>query len=91
MRITFDPAKRQKTLADRGLDFEDAGAVFSGATLEVEDTRRDYGETRIICFGYLSGRLVVVGYTPRGSERHVFSMRKANAREEARVAPLIEV
>lgn len=91
MRITFDPAKRNRTLAARGLAFEDAAVVFEGTTLEVEDTRRDYGETRIICYGYLMGRMVVVGYTPRGSARHVFSMRKANAREEARIAPLLEV
>jgi uncharacterized DUF497 family protein len=89
MRITFDPAKRLATLAERGLDFRDAARVFEGPTLEVEDRRRDYGETRIVCFGYLAGRLVVVGYTPRGSARHVFSMRKANAREKARVAPLL--
>jgi uncharacterized protein len=73
------------------MDFEDAAEVFAGPTLEVEDRRRDYGETRIICFGYLHSRPVVVGYTPRGTARHVFSMRKANAREKARVAPLIEV
>jgi uncharacterized DUF497 family protein len=91
VRITFDPAKRKKTLAERGLDFEDAAEVFAGPTLEVEDKRKAYGETRIICFGYFHNRLVVVGYTPRGPDRHVFSMRKANAREEARVAPLIEV
>jgi uncharacterized protein len=89
--ITCDPAKRQRTLAARGLDFEDAAEVFAGPTLEVEDRRQDYGEIRIICFGYLRGRLVVVGYTPRGTARHVFSMRKANAREKARVAPLIEI
>ena len=50
MRITFDPAKREKTWRQRGLDFADAVVVFSGATLEVQDTRQDYGETRIICF-----------------------------------------
>lgn len=61
MGITYDPAKRVKTLADRGLDFEDAPLVFSGVTFEVEDIRKDYGETRIICFGLLEGRMVVVG------------------------------
>jgi hypothetical protein len=91
MWITFDPAKRRATLADRGLDFADAVQVFAGPTLEVQDLRHDYGEARIICFGYLAGRLVVVGYTPRGTARHVFSMRKANAREKARVAPHLEV
>lgn len=78
-------------MAERGLDFEDAVHVFEGPTLEVEDRRRDYGEVRIISFGYLAGRLVVVGYTPRGTSRHIFSMRKANAREKARVIPLLEV
>ena len=91
MRITFDPVKRERTLAGRGLDFADAGLVFEGVTLEVEDLRKDYGEPRIICYGFLDGRLVVVGYTPRGADRHVFSMRKANEREKARIAPLLEI
>lgn len=91
MRVTYDPEKRGRTLRERGLDFEDAYVVFSGVTLEVEDMREDYGEARIICYGLLAGRMVVVGYTPRGADRHVFSMRKANAREQARIAPLLEV
>ncbi len=89
MRITYDPAKRERTLVDRGLDFEDALEVFRGVTVEIEDQRKDYGEPRIICFGTLYGRLVVVGYTPRGSTRHIFSMRKANDREKARLAPYL--
>jgi len=91
MRITFDPIKRARTLADRGLDFEDAAIVFKGITVEVEDTRKNYGERRIICYGLLAGRLVVIGYTPRGATRHVFSMRKANHREKARLAPYLEI
>ena len=87
MRITFDPTKRDKTLAERGLDFADAAVVFAGVTLEVEDTRKNYGETRVICFGLLEGRMVVVGYTSRGADRHIFSMRKANRREQVRLAP----
>lgn len=91
MRITFDPAKRAKTLAERGLDFEDAVAVFGGTTVELEDVRRNYGERRIICYGLLAGRMVVIGYTTRGTARHIFSMRKANDREKARLAPYLEV
>lgn len=91
MQITFDPIKRDKTYHDRGLAFEDAALVFAGVTLEVEDTRQDYGETRVICYGWLQGRMVVVGYTPRGADRHVFSMRKANEREQKRIAPYLEV
>lgn len=91
MRLTFDPSKRAKTLAERGLDFADVKIVFAGVTVEVEDTRKDYGETRIICYGHLQGRLVVVGYVPRGASRHIFSMRKANAREQERLAPYFEI
>ena len=86
MRITYDPAKREQTILDRGLDFEDAPEVFRGVTVEIDDLRRDHGERRIICFGLLRDRLVVVGYTPRGSTRNIFSMRKANGREKARLA-----
>jgi uncharacterized DUF497 family protein len=86
MRISFDPAKRTKTLDERGLDFQDATEVFKGITLEVDDDRKDYGERRVLCFGLLGGRLVVIGYTPRGAVRHIFSMRKANDREQTRLA-----
>lgn len=91
MTVTYDPAKRVAALETRGLDFEDAVIVFAGPTFEVEDLRKDYGEKRIICFGMLGDRMVVVGYTPRGTDRHVFSMRKANDREQARIAPLLEI
>lgn len=91
MDISFDPAKRAKTFTERGLDFADAVAVFASATFETEDTRKDYRERRIICYGYLAGRMVVIGYTPRGAVRHIFSMRKANEREQNRIGPLLEV
>jgi len=89
MGITFDPAKRARTLAERGLDFADAAEVFAGTTAEAEDTREDYGETRIMCFGLLRDRLVLVVYTPRGADRHIISMRKANDREKARLTSLL--
>ncbi len=91
MQITFDPNKRHRTLNERGLDFADATLVFAGVTLEFEDIRKDYGETRMICYGTLAGRMVVVGYTTRGADRHVFSMRKANEREQISIAPRLKV
>jgi uncharacterized DUF497 family protein len=83
MKITFDPAKRDKTLRERGLDFADAATVFAGLTFDVVDDRKHYGETRIQSFGHLHGRLVVVVWTPRGGARHVISMRKCNDKEKA--------
>ena len=81
--VTFDPAKRDKTLAERGLDFADASAVFAGITLTLADTRQAYGELRWQTYGLLDGRLVMVVWTERGEDRHVMSMRKCNEREQA--------
>ena len=84
MKVTYDPAKRAKTLAERRLDFDDAEKVFSGVTLTLLDDRFDYGEPRFQTYGLLGRRLVMIVWTPRGEARHVISMRKCNAREKAR-------
>lgn len=84
MKVTFDPAKRDKTLTERGLDFVDAAEVFAGPTLDQADERFEYGETRVVSVGYLRGRMVVIVWTARGDARHIISMRKANDREQAR-------
>jgi hypothetical protein len=44
----WDDAKNEANLAKRGIDFDDAISIFDGRVLERVDTRRDYGETRII-------------------------------------------
>ena len=41
MFIIYDPAKREETLAKRGLDMRDAALVFAGPEITVEDTRQD--------------------------------------------------
>ena len=85
MTISFDPAKRDATLQERGLDFADCDEVFAGnVVLEREDERREYGETRMITVGHLRERMVVVCWSQRGDARHIISMRKANEREQAR-------
>lgn len=89
MAITFDPTKRETALRERGLDFKAATQVFAGPVFTFQDEREDYGEERLVTLGYLDGRMIVVVWTPRGSDEHVFSMRKANAREQKRYAPLI--
>lgn len=86
MEIAFDPEKRAKTIAVRGLDFARAGEVFAGRHFTAEDTREDYSEPRYITVGKLDGRMVVIVWTPRGESRRIISMRKANDREQTRYA-----
>jgi len=90
MRITYDPAKREATLRERGLDFEEAAKVFEGLHLELEDDRQDYGETRWITVGRLNGTMVVVVWTPRDDARRIISMRKCNDRERERYGARLE-
>lgn len=72
------------------MDFEDAVNVFQGKCYNVEDTRFDYSEERIITFGLLAGRMVVIIWTQRGKNRHIISMRKANEREQRKFATFFQ-
>jgi uncharacterized protein len=85
VKITYDPAKQIKTLEERGIDFESAQEVFAGPKLDFQDTRKNYGETRMVTFGFLGGRIVNVVWTQRGDARHIISMRKANERETRQI------
>jgi uncharacterized DUF497 family protein len=84
MRITFDPEKRAETLRTREVDFLDAATVFAGPNYTVQDKRFPYPEDRFMTAGLLLGRMVIVVWTPTGDGRRIISMRKANAREQAR-------
>lgn len=81
-KITYDPVKREKTLRERNLDFEDAASVFDGVTIDAVDNRHDYGEERVVTYGLLELRVVAVVWTERGDARRIISMRKATIREE---------
>jgi uncharacterized DUF497 family protein len=86
MEIEFDQTKRDRTLAERDLDFAQAAAIFAGHHFTAEDTRDGYSEPRYVTVGLLDGRMVVMVWTPRGEVRRVISMRKANEREQAKFA-----
>lgn len=81
MRITYHEEKRAFTLAERGLDFAEAGKVFDSVEYTMTDHRRDYGEVRYQTVGYLDEAMVMVVWTPRDEDRHIISMRKCNERE----------
>ncbi|MBF0158883.1 MAG: BrnT family toxin [Magnetococcales bacterium] len=84
MKITYDPAKRDKTLEEQGLDFLRAPEIFASEQYTCQDERKDYGEPRFITVGMLEGRMMVLVWTPRGNTQHIISLRKANEREQAR-------
>ena len=81
VEISYDPAKRNKTLIERGLDFEDAPEAFAGFALTAADTRFEFGEDRYVTVGAVRGVVVVLVWTARGAGRRIISMRKASAHE----------
>jgi uncharacterized DUF497 family protein len=83
LRIEFDEAKRNRTLAERGLDFARADEIFDGAEFTWVDDRFEYGELRYNTFGMLDRRLIALSWTIRNGTRRIISMRKANDREYA--------
>ena len=79
--IEFDAVKREVTLFVRGLDMARANEIFDAPHMDQIDHRKDYGEVRVISFGYLDNLPVVVVWTYRGIKKRVISMRRANERE----------
>ena len=86
MRITYDPAKNERNIRNRGFSFDSAAQFdFEGALYAV-DERHDYDEMRYIAMGMLGVRLHVLCFAETADGIRVISFRKANAREVRRYA-----
>lgn len=83
MRITYDEEKRREVPADRGLDFDDAAALFEGFHLTRRDDR-EYDEDRFLTVGELGNQVVLVVWTPRDESRRIITMWKLDHGESER-------
>lgn len=95
MRFDWDPVKSEDNFTRRGFDFLFAVQVFAGTYVEFDDTRRDYGEHRVIALGLADGIPLTVVFTDRvtadgGLVRRVISARVSNRRERRRYAESLE-
>ena len=83
MSINFewDEKKRQANIRKHGIDFVDIPALFDGVIITIEDTRHDYGETRLITLGLLKYHVIVVVHTDRNGNTRIISARKATKNE----------
>jgi uncharacterized DUF497 family protein len=74
----FDPEKRLRTIADRGLDFVDAIALFDGRImLTVASSWNDEERYKSIALGD-DGKLYSVIWTPRNGDWWLISYRRAH-------------
>ena len=86
MEFSWDAAKSEENYRLRSFDFAFASLIFDGPTLEREDGRQDYAETRIVAIGLADGVELTVVYTDRpgsaqGIVRRIISARRSNRRE----------
>ena len=86
MQISFDPAKNERNVLERQLDFSRVEQWDWTRSVIDKDTRKDYGERRFRAVGSIGERLFVPVFTPRDGNVHVISLRKANTREIKRHA-----
>jgi hypothetical protein len=83
MHYEWDEAKRQSNIQKHGIDFIGIERVFAGKTVSILDERFNYGESRFITLGVLSGRVVVIAHTETNAVIRIISVRKATKNEEA--------
>jgi uncharacterized DUF497 family protein len=79
--IEWDEQKRERTLAERGVDFADVEHLEWPLALTREDSRNNYGERRFVTLGPIHGRLCVLVWCERNGAMRIISLRKANQRE----------
>ena len=90
MKVTFDPAKDAANMAKHGVSLTEAAGFEWGTAVVWPDTRRDYGEARMVALGYIGLRIMALVFVDRPpekpTERRIISLRKANSREVKRYA-----
>ena len=86
LTLIFDPEKDAANTQKHGVSLGNAQSFEWDTALTWPDTRRDYGEKRVVGLGYIGLRLMMVVYVDRPPEkptqRRIISLRKANKREE---------
>jgi uncharacterized DUF497 family protein len=86
MAIAWDETKRASNIAKHGVDFASAVAFDWVAALVRADTRKDYGEPRLVAMAPIGMRLHVMVFTVERRTVRVISLRKANSKEFDRYA-----
>ena len=81
MQIIFDDAKDAQNISKHGVSLSLAKKLEWDDAWIWQDTRRDYGEARMIALCTIGARLYCVVYVDREDARRIISLRKANYRE----------
>jgi uncharacterized protein len=78
MGFEWDRTKDEANQAKHLVSFRQAAEIFRDFHLAREDTRRDYGEVRMIALGEYDGEVLTVVFTRRGDVVRIISAWKAS-------------
>jgi uncharacterized DUF497 family protein len=81
VEFSWDEFKRQKTIKERDLDFEDAWLFFDGRSVLTVPTPRD-GEERWKTTAQIEANFYTLVWMRRGDAIRIVSMRRAHDDEE---------
>ena len=81
MRIEFDSEKDKINQSKHGLSLALASELDWQNSFVWIDTRKNYGEVRMIALAPSTGILYYVAYVDRNESRRIISLRRANRRE----------
>lgn len=82
MKFEWDEAKNLANIRLHRIDFADVPPVFDGPMVVALDTRKSYGEDRLIGIGLLVNSVVVVVFVERTEDTiRIISARKAERHE----------
>jgi uncharacterized protein len=82
MAISYDSEKDRANQEKHGISLARAEEMRIAAVLD--DTRRDYGETRLRAFGHIDGTAYCLAFTVRNGEVRAISLRRAREKEMKR-------
>jgi uncharacterized DUF497 family protein len=78
MDFEWDTTKDTLNRRKHGIGFREALEIFRGPIVVSEDTRRDYGERRMIALGEYDGEVIRMVFTERGTSIRIISAWRAN-------------
>jgi len=84
MKVEFDLDKDAENVRQRGLPLAFGAVVLSNAIGVVEDTRNQYGETRMKAFAQVHGLWFARTYTMRGDVTRILSVHRVREQEARR-------
>jgi len=77
--VEFDPSKNLINLERHGISL--ARATDLEVLFAFPDRRKEYGEVRILAYGYIDNLPYVLCYVDRGENMRAISLRRAHKKE----------